>query len=348
MRVVVLSMLSAAGCLAAPLETRVLIGAPVRGEPEADVSRGEFSSPFGIAFGKGGGAFVVELGGGRVWAITDSPDATAVARQIAGKATEKSYLGDGGPAAEATFNGMHNCVVAADGDLLISDTWNHCVRRIDSDSGVISTFAGAGKPGFAGDGGRAREARFHDLISISLDPAKETLYVADIRNRRIRAIDMGTEIVRTVAGNGEKGVPADGSEAAASPLVDPRAIAADARGNLWILERGGHALRLVTPDGKIQTAAGNGKRGYRDGPALEAQLAGPKHLCLDDRGRVLIADEQNAAIRVFDPESETLATILGRGVGKPARKLSRPHGVTFHGGKLYIVDSGNNRILVER
>src|SRR5678809_676948 len=96
--------------------------------------------------------------------------------------------------------------------------------------------------------------------------------------------------IRDRAGNGQKGVPKDGEDAKSQPLVDPRAIAVDSKGNLYICERGGHALRVVNPAGKIQTVAGTGKPGLSGdgGPALQAQMNGPKHLSCDRDDTVLI------------------------------------------------------------
>ena len=137
-------------------------------------------------------------------------------------------------------------------------------------------------------------------MCVSLNPSNDKLYIADLKNRRIRVIDLETGIVTTIAGNGEKGVPADGSVATESPLVDPRAVAVDSNNHVYVLERGGHALRVVTPDGRIRTVAGIGKPGDADGPALEARLKSPKHLAIDANDRVIIADDQNARIRLYD------------------------------------------------
>src|SRR5438067_638020 len=106
----------------------------------------------------------------------------------------------------------------------------------------------------AGGGARpADKARFGGIYCVALAPDGRKLYLADLDNRRVRAIDLATAVVTTVAGNGQKGVPADGAKATDAPLVDPRAVAADGRGNVYVLERGGHALRVVTPDGLIRT-----------------------------------------------------------------------------------------------
>ncbi len=130
--------------------------------------------------------------------------------------------------------------------------------------------------GFGGDGGPAvdgavrRDLR-HRLSRIA------GLYICDLGNRRVRVVDLTSGIVTTVAGNGEKGVPRGWWAARGQPLVDPRAIAVDANGNLYILERDGHALRVVDADGRIRTVAGTGTPGYlgrwRIGPHGGAQRA---------------------------------------------------------------------------
>jgi hypothetical protein len=296
--------------------------------------------PFGVDFDSAGRMYVVELEGGRVFRL--DPDRTL--HHISGDGSA-SFSGDGGPFSAATFNGMHNCAITNDDQLLIADSWNHRVRRVDLRTGEISTLAGNGAAGFAGDGGPAAEASFDFVMCISLNPASNRLHIADLRNRRIRTVEFGTGIVRTIAGNGLRGVPRDGAPAVAEPLQDPRAVAEDSLGNVYVLERGGHALRVVRPDGTINTVAGNGERGLRDGSALDAQLASPKHICIDDRDRVFIADDQNAAIRLFDPRSGLVTTVLGRGFGDPRITLKNPHGVSWHAGWLYVVDTGHNRIL---
>jgi sugar lactone lactonase YvrE len=319
----------------------VLVGTwLVEERADADHAPSPLRSPFGVAFDAQGHMYIVELEGGRIHERL--PDGTL--RVMAGDGS-KSYRGDGGLAGQATFNGMHNVAISRGGRMYIADSWNHCVREIDLKTRRIRTLAGNGQAGFAGDGGPAAEAQFDYLMCVTLNPAEDTLHVADLRNRRIRAIDLRTLTVQTVAGNGQRGVPRDGSPAADSPLVDPRAVAADANGRIYVLERGGHALRLVRPDGTIHTVAGTGSSGYRDGPALQAQFAAPKHLCVDPQGRVYIADDLNAAVRCYDPDTQSVTTLLGRGQGDPRIRLLHPHGVCFHGDALYVVDTGHDRVL---
>ncbi len=308
--------------------------------------------PFGVDFDKSGAMFIVELEGGHVHRV----DAQGIFSTIAGTGEAKGNAGDGGPARNATFNGMHSLAIAPTGEIYIADTWNNRVRRIDPKSGMIFAFAGTGKKAYAGDGGPAAKADCGGIYCVAFAPDAKMLFLADLDNRRIRAVDLRSGTIRLVAGNGERGVPADGSVAREAPLVDPRAVAADAEGNVYILERGGHALRVVDRTGRIRTVAGTGKAGPAgdDGPALVATLRGPKHLCLDREGNVIIADTDNHVIRKYLPKEGQLVRVAGSGkmgnagLGGPPEKveLNQPHGVCVDvTGRLFIVDSHNNRVL---
>lgn len=322
-------------------EVEIVVGDLMAGEGGSwNPQDSPLKSPFGVDFNSHGDMWIVELEGGRVHRF----DAAGELHLAGGDGT-KSYTGDGGNLAAATFNGMHNCAVTPNGDLYIADSWNHCVRKVDAATGVISTIAGTGQKGFSGDGGPATAATFDFVMCITLNPTNDVLHIADLNNRRIRAVNLKSGLVTTVAGNGKKGVPKDGDVAVQSPLVDPRAVAQDSKGNLWILERGGHALRVVLPDGTIQTVAGTGTRGFVDGPGRTSQFGSPKHLCVDEADNVYIADDENSAIRRFDSQTHEVTTILGKGQGDARIKLSHPHGVTWENGWLYVIDMGNNRIL---
>src|SRR5262249_22087665 len=158
---------------------------------------------------------------------------------------ERADGGDGGPATRARLNGPHGLVLGTKDDLYIADTWNNRVRKLDLRSGVITAVAGTGGKGYAGDGGPATAAQVGGVYSVALDRQARNLYLADLDNRRVRVVNLASGIVTTVAGNGARGVPEDGADARTSPLWDPRAVAVDSRGNLYILERSGNALRVV-------------------------------------------------------------------------------------------------------
>lgn len=305
-------------------------------------------APFAIDFDHDGNAYVADMTGNRVWKI----DASGKATILAGTG-EKGDSGDGGPGDKATLNGPHSLVVTPAGNVLVADTWNNRIRKIDAKSGVISAFAGTGKKGLAD--GPAAFAEFGGVYCLALSRGGETLYVADLDNRRVRAVDLTSGTVETVAGNGTKGVPEDAAIAREAPLVDPRAVATDSGGHVYVLERSGHALRFVDGGGSIQTVAGTGKAGPpTDGDARSATMNGPKHLCVDRDGSVLIADTENHCIRRYEPATRRITRVAGTGkkgtagIGGPPEmaELSQPHGVTVGpDGTIFICDTSNRRIL---
>jgi hypothetical protein len=322
--------------LAYTADIEIVLGpAKLLKDTKGNVTPGVLDTPFGVCFDKDDNMFIVEYLGGRIHKYT--PDGKL--SHIAGKHKAAGYKD--GTAMEATFNMMHNVVILENGDLLISDHKNNAVRHFNAADKTISTYAGTKKSGFGGDGGPADKATFNMVMSLGLSTDKKTLCIADIKNRRIRSIDIANNTISTVAGNGKKGNPKDGTDALKAPLLDPRASEYDKDGNLYIVERGGNALRVLKPNGKIYTLAGSGKKGGKDGPALEATMNGPKHLAIDDDSNVYLADDFNHTIRKYDPKAKTLTTILGKG----EIKLNRPHGVTVHKGWLYISDSWNHRII---
>lgn len=291
------------------------------------------NEPFAVAFGRGGEWFILEHKGQRIVRVSKAGEFTPFAGTAA--------------AIKAAFNDPHGLLVTRNRrSMYVADTLNNRIHRIDLRSRALTTIAGTGERGCSGDGGPALQATFSGTFAIALDPNERTLYVADLGNRRIRAIDLKTGVVRTVAGNGAKGIPADGAAAVASPLEDPRAVAVDSHGILYIVERGGNALRAVDRQGAIRTLIPSNQPSPR--------LKGPKHLCIDRHDNVILADTENHVIRLYNPRDGSLVTIAGSGA-KGARvdpsdplktELNRPHGVAFSpSGQLYIADSDNHRIL---
>jgi sugar lactone lactonase YvrE len=314
-------------------------------------AQARLGAPFGVDFDSAGNLYLVEMTGQRVRRL----DPAGMLTTVAGLG-RKGDAGDGGPAAKAEFNGMHGLAVGPDGAVFLADTWNNRIRRLDPKTGTITAIAGTGRKGCSGDGGPAVKAEFGGIYSVAIDPKGKRLVVADLDNRRVRVIDLESGLVDTVAGNGVRGVPADGAEARNSPLVDPRAACFDASGNVYVLERGGHALRRVDPAGRIKTVVGTGKKGFDGdgGDALKAALNGPKHLCVDRDGTVLIADTENHVIRRFHPADGRITRVAGTGKkgaagldGPPlSAEFNQPHGVYVHpSGVLYISDSSNHRVV---
>jgi DNA-binding beta-propeller fold protein YncE len=339
-------------CPVARADKIVLVAGGGDGPDGGPADGAKLVQPFGVDFGPDGKTYIVEMAKGeRLRAIT--PDGKLIT--LAGTLGEKGNAGDGGPGAKATFNGMHSLAVGPDGLVYLADTWNNRVRTFDPKAGTVAAFAGTGEKGFAGVGKKADKGVFGGCFCVSLDPAGKALFITDLDNRRIRKVYLETRRLTTVAGSGEKGVPKDGEFATTQPLVDPRAHAVDKDGNLYILERGGHALRVVDKNGRIRTVAGTGTAGMGTGPALKAAMNGPKHLCIDRDGTVLIADTENHRIVRYLPATGELVLVAGigrrgtAGVGgdPKAAELNQPHGVSVHPktGEIYIADASSGRVL---
>ena len=307
------------------------------------------ADPFAVDFDSKGNAYICEMTNNRIVRVDSAGQLTAFAGT-----TKKGNKGDGGPAADAELNGPHHLLVTKNDEVLIADTWNWSVRRIDA-AGKISTLAGTGQRGYSGDNGPADKAQFSGVYCLALDAVQENLFIADLENRRVRAINLKTRQVRLVAGNGQKGIPADGSDAATSPLFDPRAVTVAESGDVYILERGGHALRVVDTKGKIRTVVGTGKAGpwTPSEKPLEVTLKGPKHLFADRDGSVLIVDSENDVVRRYFPKEDRIVRVAGTGKRGGAfnsdplkTELRHPHGVSVdRQGRIYISDSNNSRVL---
>ncbi len=322
-------------------------GTAVDGGPATGV---KLTQPFCFHVMPDGTAWLAEQDGNRVRHYgSDGTLVTVVGTGV------KGTDGLGGPGTKALLNAPHHLLPLPDGRLLIADTYNKRVLQFDPKSGVVKAFAGTGDSGYAGDGGPAEIAQLSDAYSLALTKDQKSVFIADIQNRRVRAVDLTTGIIRTAVGNGGKSAPKDGEKADHCSLVDPRAVAVDGDGRLYILERGGNCVRVVDLDGTIKTVVGNGQKGNSGdgGDARQATMNGPKDLFIDHDGALLIADTENHVIRRYDPKTKLITRIAGtgkNGKGAPGlpleTALDRPHGINVGAdGALYISDSNNGRVL---
>ncbi|MBV8756608.1 MAG: hypothetical protein JO257_05020 [Deltaproteobacteria bacterium] len=260
------------------------------------------------------------------------------------------YTGDQGPATAATLSGPFGVSVDSSGRILIADTGNAVVRRVDA-NGVITTIAGTGTVGYSGDGGPAVAADLAFPV-VAVEDSAGRVVVADSLNQRVRAIDSGGTIT-TIAGNGTRGFSGDGAAATAAQLQNPQGLAVSAAG-VVIADTSNERIRMVNTGGNITTIAGNGTFGLGGdgGLATAATLQNPFDCAIDPMGRIYIADVFNQRIRRVELDG-TITTIAGTGLqgfsgdGGPATsaELFEPDGVALDAqGRLYIADSVNNRV----
>jgi uncharacterized protein (TIGR03437 family) len=225
-------------------------------------------------------------------------------------------------------------VADASGNVYIADTANNTVRRVAA-NGTITTFAGTGTAGFAGDGSAAASAQLSGPQGLALDSAGN-LYIADTLNQRVRKVTGGT--ITTVAGGN-------------NDLNLPFGVAVDTSGNLYIAEFGANRVRKLA-GGTLTTIAGTGVAGYSGdgGAATSAMLNTPQGVAVDPAGNVYIADTGNHRVRVVT--GTTIRTAAGNGiagydrdgVAAASTPIGNPMGIAVDSsGSLYIAD-GSARI----
>lgn len=312
----------------------------------------QVNNPYGLVVGPDGALVFCDLDNQRIRRLDLRTRRTTT---VAGNG-QRAYAGDGGRASDGALNMPHEIRFDRAGHLYIAERDNHVVRRVDARTGVISTFAGTGVSGFAGDGGPAASARLRGPHSIAVDPSGQRLLICDVGNHRIRQVDFASGTMATFAGNGESRPTPDGASLNGAPLNGPRTMAFGPDGSLYVALREGNAIyRIDTRSSTIHHVAGTGEIGYSGdgGPARQARLSGPKGLaCAGDR--LYVADTESHTIRCIDLTSGVITTVLGTGhqgdgpEPDPRRcALSRPHGVTVdRRGVLYVGDSEAHRIRV--
>ena len=321
----------------------------VLGTGVAGFSDTQVSNPYGIIVGPDGALYFCDLDNQRIRRVDP---VTKKVTTIAGNG-EKGYAGDGGLALQASLNMPHEIQFDRTGNLYIAERDNHVIRKVEAKTGVISTVAGTGAPGFSGDGGPAAKAQLRQPHSIVFD-RDGTLLICDIGNQRIRRLHLDTGVIETWAGTGQAAETPDGAPVTGTPLRGPRTMAMAPNGDLYLALREGNAiLRIDARTETLHRIAGTGEQGYSGdgGPALAAKLGGPKGLAYAG-GQLYVADTENHVIRQIDLASGLISTALGtgtRGDGPETSplecKLSRPHGLLADStGRLYVTDSEAHRI----
>lgn len=262
---------------------------------------------------------------------------------------------NGVAAASARLDGPAGVAVDTAGNVFVSEDNRNRVRRIDAVTGIITTVAGTGVMGYNGDGIPATAAHLFNPRGLAIGPDGD-LYIADRGNKRIRRVDLTTDVITTVAGaSGNGGYNGDGIPAVDAQLGNPLGVDVDGAGNVFIADPSHARIRKVDTAGIITTVAGNGQTGSSSfwGPATESRLNNPVDVAVDGLGGFFIVDNGSHQIRKVNYLGIifTYAGVKGQagynGDG-PATSglLDRPTSVAVDGATVYIGDSHNHRVRV--
>ncbi|HLG99709.1 MAG TPA: SMP-30/gluconolactonase/LRE family protein [Bryobacteraceae bacterium] len=348
----------------------------------------QLNQPGGIAIDSSGSIYIADGANHRVRKVSNGTITTVAGTGTAG------YRGDGKAASSAQLNNPVGVALDGSGNLYIADAGNNVIRQV-STSGTITTFAGSASlgAGSTGDGGPATSAQLNDPVAVAVDSAGN-LYIADANNNSIREVSnknistvvygmhhpdavsvdakgnifVADTVARRIveysagnynfiAGNLTPGFSGDGGPAANASLFDPMGVAVDASGNVFIADTFNSRIRLVTPNGIINTIAGTGFPGYYGdgGPALQADIYFPRAVAVDAAGNVYISDSFNHVIRELQPVAAptghavvnaasyapqispgSLATLFGTHLASALTTASAPLPVTVAGVSISV------------
>jgi sugar lactone lactonase YvrE len=287
-------------------------GLAAEGIPASDT---ELSLPFGLAWNVDGDLYI-----GQDFRISKVDVATGVITTVAGTGT-KGYSGTGGPASEAELGRVQELAFDSEGNLHFADWGSDTIRRIDAD-GVITTVAGIGTPGFSPDGSLATEAKLLRPFGVAFD-SDGTLYFSDGDNHRVRKIESDGTLA-TVAGTGQLGESGDGGPAIEAQLASPRGLTFDTAGTLYVGTHGGSRIRMIDPNGIIDTVA---------------ETAGV-NVAVDAAGNLYVATYAGGSVYRVNTEGE-LEQILVQGsfeLGDGMETVMPSYVVLDSEGSIYVSD----------
>ncbi len=314
-----------------------------------NASTAQLGNPMGLAVDLIGNIYVADAGINVVRKISGG-----IITTVAGNGSRTGSLGDGGSALAASIAFPTNVCVDGLGNLYVSDTYHHLIRKIAPNQ-IISTFAGDGfvdgqnQGRLVGDGNSALAASLNFPLGIQFDKLGN-LYIADNQNNCIRRVNANGSIIRITYPNEVVSFPASGIQ-----LASPAFVGVNSSNRPIFSDAGNNVVYLIDSAGLLKSIAGNGNFGFSGdgGLALNATLASPAGIVVDIAGNIFIADKGNHRIRKVFSTGGAIATIAGTGVpgnvgdGNFAvlAQLNRPEGIAIDKmGNIYVADAGNNLV----
>ena len=300
-------------------------------------TQAQLKGPKGVWVDSAGEIYIADSGNHRIRKVGTGGNITTVA----GIGTA-GYTGDNGLATSAKLNTPSGITGDSSSNIFIADTNNHRIRKVNT-TGVITTVAGTGTAGYAGDDGLATSAQLNNPHGLYVNSIGSIIYVADSSNNRIRKVAIGGKIT-TVAGNGTASYAGDNGLATSASLNEPYDVyMKESTGEIIIADTNNHRIRRFLEDGNITTIAGTGVTGYSGdkGLATSAQINTPRGVTRKSTDELVIADTLNSCLREVEVATSVINTIV-----KAAPSLGAPRHIALDAaGNVYIADTNNHRIL---
>lgn len=338
-----------------PASATCCAGSTTAGFVDGDALTAQFDEPWGVVADANGNLYVADSANHAIRKVT--PDGTVTTLAGSGRAGYQDGKGNA-----ALFNTPRALVLDGQGNLLVADQLNNCIRKVTPD-GLVTTLAGAVDPMHlpGKTNGTLDQATFDGPDGIVID-SKGNVFISDRGNNVIREISTAGQVT-TAAGDGTAGYKDD--KAAAARFAAPAGLAIDAKDNIYVADYGNNAIRVFEPSsGAVGTLAGGGSNGgagmpgYADGQGNGALFNNPCGLCVDSQGVVYVADYGNSLIRQVTGQGTAtiFAGLLSQlNAGRPASgygdgpaigaSFSAPAGICLDNqGYLYVADSKNHRI----
>jgi sugar lactone lactonase YvrE len=198
------------------------------------------NQPTGVFVDVIGNVFIADIFNYRIRKVNSS---TGIISTIAGDSLS-GYTGDGVAATTAELNGPMSVFVDGSGDVFIADYYGNRIQKVNGSTGIISTIAGTGNPGYLGDGEPATSAELNNPSAVFVD-SSGNVFIADAGNERIRKVNGSTGLISTIAGNGIRGYTGDGAAATSAEMWAPSGVSVDALGNVFIADSYNNRIRKV-------------------------------------------------------------------------------------------------------
>ncbi len=321
--------------LVSEIEVSTIAGSGVIGFADGIGTAAQFRSPQGIVVDDLGNLYVADSDNYILRKITSNGEVST----LAGVGRE---LGDiDGTGSEARLSGINAIAFTTSGDMLVTDTNNHKIKKITT-SGVVTTFAGTGLNG--SNNGPALSATFQQNTGVVID-SQGNVYIVERNKHNIRKISASGEVSVFAGDSGGNTTDGNGTDAS---FTFPYGIAIDADDNLYVTDGGNHLIRKITPNADVTTIAGS-TIGFSDGQGAAAQFNSPTGIVVDKQGNIYVSDTSNDVIRMITPDG-LVSTFAGSGEGfgdgeASIAQFKFPKGITIDAlGDLYVADQGNHRI----